>query len=353
MLEEWLASEAITDPAKACLGGFAIGLAFGAFAQSSRFCLRSACLEFWSMRLGRSVVVWLMVFGAALTGAQLLFLGGFIDVSEVRQLSTVGTLSGAIIGGLMFGVGMILARGCASRLLVLSGTGNMRALVTGLIVTVIAQAALTGALSPLRTALSGLWSVGPDARNMMLHVPQYTGLVLGVATLALAGWLAAREKLDPRTALLSVALGATVAVGWGFTATLSRVSFTPVAVNSVSFTGPSADTLMSLITSPSMTLEFSLGLVPGVFVGSFLSAVARREFAIQVFDAQTGMVRYLAGAVLMGFGGMLAGGCAVGAGVTGGSVMSLTAWVALLCMWIGAGLAIGLESIRQPAGAAA
>jgi len=198
-----------------------------------------------------------------------------------------------------------------------------------------------------------LWSVGPDARNMMLHVPQYTGLVLGVATLALAGWLAAREKLDPRTALLSVALGATVAVGWGFTATLSRVSFTPVAVNSVSFTGPSADTLMSLITSPSMTLEFSLGLVPGVFVGSFLSAVARREFAIQVFDAQTGMVRYLAGAVLMGFGGMLAGGCAVGAGVTGGSVMSLTAWVALLCMWIGAGLAIGLESIRQPAGAAA
>jgi uncharacterized membrane protein YedE/YeeE len=50
------------------------------------------------------------------------------------------------------------------------------------------------------------------------------------------------------------------------------------------------------------------------------------------------MVRYIAGAVLMGFGGMLAGGCAVGAGVTGGAVMAVTAWIALFAMWIGAGV---------------
>ena len=87
----------------------------------------------------------------------------------------------------------------------------MRALVTGLIVTVIAQAALSGVLSPMRTALSGLWSVGPDARNLMLHMPEQSGLILGVATLALAGWLAIREKLNPGSALLAMALGATVA----------------------------------------------------------------------------------------------------------------------------------------------
>jgi uncharacterized membrane protein YedE/YeeE len=40
----------------------------------------------------------------------------------------------------------------------------------------------------------------------------------------------------------------------------------------------------------------------------------------------------------MGFGSMLAGGCAVGAGVTGGSVFALTAWVTLAGMWVGAGL---------------
>jgi len=50
------------------------------------------------------------------------------------------------------------------------------------------------------------------------------------------------------------------------------------------------------------------------------------------------MRRYLLGAVLMGFGAMLAGGCAVGAGVTGASVFALTAWLVLGGMWLGAGL---------------
>jgi uncharacterized protein len=35
---------------------------------------------------------------------------------------------------------------------------------------------------------------------------------------------------------------------------------------------------------------------------------------------------------------MLAGGCAVGAGVSGGSIFSLTAWSALVSMWAGAAL---------------
>ena len=40
----------------------------------------------------------------------------------------------------------------------------------------------------------------------------------------------------------------------------------------------------------------------------------------------------------MGFGSVLAGGCAVGAGMTGGAIFSLTAWLALLGMWLGGGL---------------
>ena len=45
------------------------------------------------------------------------------------------------------------------------------------------------------------------------------------------------------------------------------------------------------------------------------------------------------GAALMGFGGMLAGGCTIGAGVTGGSIFVGTAWAALASMWIGAMIA--------------
>ena len=51
---------------------------------------------------------------------------------------------------------------------------------------------------------------------------------------------------------------------------------------------------------------------------------------------------YVAGAIFMGFGGMLAGGCAVGAGVSGAAIFALTAWMALIGMWGGAGLADAL-----------
>lgn len=342
-MEDLLASDLISDSLKATLGGLVIGLAFGAFAQASRFCLRSATIEFWSRRrsdrLGASVTIWLFVFGAALLATQALFANGSLEQTAVRQLSSPGTMSGAIIGGLLFGIGMILARGCASRLLVLSATGNVRALLTGMVVTVVAQASLSGLLSPLRTSLSSIWVVAPDIRNMMLHVPDGTGIAAGAACVALASALAMRNRIGWSRPAFAAGLGITVAAGWAFTAALARVSFEPVNVGSVTFTGPSADTLMALIAMPSVTLDFSIGLVPGVFIGSFVSALARREFKIQVFTVETGTVRYVIGGILLGFGGMLAGGCAVGAGITGGAVLSSTAWVALFCMWIGAAVA--------------
>ena len=56
-----------------------------------------------------------------------------MDVREARQLANRGSLSGAAIGGAMFGAGMVLARGCSSRLLVLAAQGNLRALLSGLV----------------------------------------------------------------------------------------------------------------------------------------------------------------------------------------------------------------------------
>lgn len=85
-----------------------------------------------------------------------------------------------------------------------------------------------------------------------------------------------------------------------------------------------------------MPLGFGVGLVPGVFIGAGMMALLKRQAKIERFGADTPMERYLLGAVLMGFGSMLAGGCAVGAGMSGGSVFALTAWVAVFFMWVGA-----------------
>lgn len=318
--------------------GLIVGLVFGVFAQQSRFCLRAACVEFWRGAPGLKFSIWLLSFSAALLATQYLIYAELLDTDAVRQLSTTGSLSGAVIGGLLFGVGMVLARGCASRLLVLSGTGNLRALVSGLIVTVAAQASLRGVLSPLREDLGGLWLVGAESRNMANYLPELAGLVAGAVLLVLAVYFVVKNGTGVWVSIGALVVGGSVALGWFLTSWHASWSFDTIAVQSVSFTGPAADTLMGLINSPRVELSFSIGLVPGVFFGAMAAALLTREFAVQTFTEETGLVRYLIGAVIMGFGGMLAGGCAVGAGVTGGAVMAVTAWVALFFMWLGAGL---------------
>ena len=323
------------------LGGLLVGGLFGFFAQRSRFCLRAAAIEFSRGESGQRLAVWLLTFAAALMGTQLFAALGWLDVSNARQLAQQGSISGALIGGVMFGCGMVLARGCASRLLVLSANGNLRALLSGLVFAVTAQAAWRGLLSPAREWLTGLWLVdGGLSRDII-------GLVGGGAAEKIAFsaiWLLAgfafafRSRLAPRPLWSALATGAAVVAGWTFTYQLSQSSFSPVTIKSLTFSGPSAEVLTVVLNSSHLRLGFDLGIMPGVFLGSFAAAALGRELRLEGFSDGLGMRRYLIGAVLMGFGAMLAGGCAVGAGITGASVFALTAWIVLIGMWLGAAL---------------
>ncbi|MCB6179284.1 YeeE/YedE family protein [Rhodobacter sp. Har01] len=322
----------------AALMGLLTGAVFGYAAQRSSFCLRAATVEFARGRMGPRVAVWLLTFSTALIwvqGAQVL---GLFRAEDARMMAVAGSWSGAAIGGLMFGAGMVLARGCSGRLLVLAATGNLRSVVSGLIFAVVAQMSLHGWLAPLRGWLAGLW-VTPGGQNVdllaMISLPKEAGLLIGLAFALPAFWLVVRNRIAWSTVVFASGVGFAVALGWVLTFSLSQVAFEPVSVTSATFSGPSANTLMFFLTE-NPVLDFDIGLVPGVFLGAFLAAAVRREFRFQGFDGESQMRRSMFGAVLMGFGAMLAGGCAIGAGVTGGSIFVATAWLALLCMWIGA-----------------
>lgn len=326
------------DMALAMCGVF-VGILFGAMAQHSRFCLRAASVEVAEGNLGPRLSVWLIAFFAALTGVQSLVALGVLDVSQARQLAATGSLSGAIVGGLMFGCGMILARGCASRLLVLSATGNLRAIVTGLVLTLVAQSALRGVLSPAREAISGLWLVsGGETRNLLTAAGISAAGAATLSGMALAASLgfALHRRVALTHAAAAVCVGVAVVLGWLATFVLAQASFEVIDISSITFTGPSTDTLMGLVNNAALPLNFGVGLVPGVVLGAACMALATGEARIERFGPETPMERYLIGAALMGFGAMLAGGCAVGAGLSGGAVFSLTAWVAVFFMWVGA-----------------
>lgn len=324
----------------AALFGLITGAVFGVAAQRSSFCLRAATVEFARGQLGTRVSVWFLTFSTAVMwvqGAQLL---GLFRAEDARVMAIAGSWSGAIIGGLLFGAGMVLARGCSGRLLVLAATGNLRSVISGLIFAVVAQMALHGWLSPLRQWLAGLW-VTPGGRNVDLlaaaGLPGWAGFAIGAGFAVLALVLSLKNRIGARTLVFASGVGFAVALGWVLTFTLAQQAFEPVSISSATFSGPSASTLMFFLTE-NPVLDFEIGLVPGVFLGAFLAAAWGRELKFQGFDGESQMRRSMTGAVLMGFGAMLAGGCAIGAGVTGGSVFAATAWLALACMWVGAAI---------------
>ncbi len=328
----------IGESPTAAVFGLATGIIFGVAAQRSAFCLRAATVEFARGQMGPRVSVWLLTFSTALVWVQAAELFGLFRSSEARMMAVAGSWSGAILGGLIFGVGMVLARGCSGRLLVLAATGNLRSLVSGLIFAVVAQMSLGGWLAPVRDSLAALW-VTPGGHNInlinALGLPTSSGLVLGLALALFAIVLSIRNKLNVNTLIFASGVGFAVAVGWVLTFSLAQIAFDPVSVESVTFTGPSASTLM-FVLNRNAVVEFDIGLVPGVFIGAFLAAIATREFVFQGFEDADNMKRAMTGAALMGFGGMLAGGCAIGNGVTGGSIFVATAWLALTAMWVGA-----------------
>lgn len=323
------------------IGGACIGLMFGFFAQRSKFCLRAAVIEFWHRKFGEKLSVWLLAFASAVVVIQVMILTHAVDLSNARQLATTGSISGALIGGLLFGIGMILTRGCASRLLILSANGNLRALLSGLVFAVAAQASLSGALAPLRNTISAWWTVsGGSSRDLLaiLGVGHWGGISFGLIWLVAALLFSVRSGGTVWKWLGGIGSGLAVALAWWFTYTVSTNSFEIIPLQGLTFSGPSAEWLMRILSAPGTPVNFDFGMLPSVFVGSFLGAWLGKDLKLEGFKDGYSMSRYIIGAILMGFGAMLAGGCAVGAGITGGSIFALTAWLALVGMWVGAGI---------------
>lgn len=328
----------IGESPTAALFGLVTGIVFGVAAQRSRFCLRAATVEFARRSMSSSVAIWLLTFSTAVVWVQGAAMLGLLRTEDARMMAVTGSWSGAIIGGLMFGVGMVLARGCSGRLLVLASTGNLRSVMSGMLMAIVAQMSLHGYLADVRTWLASLWMTkGGTNVNLLTLVglPEWFGLAMGLCTAVLALFLARRSNLGAHRLIFGSGVGFAVALGWVLTFQLSQAAFDPVSVTSATFTGPSANTLMFFLTSDPV-LEFDVGLIPGVVIGAFAASYLSGEFKFQGYEGEAVMRRSMTGAVMMGFGGMLAGGCAIGAGVTGGSIFVATAWLALLCMWIGA-----------------
>jgi hypothetical protein len=211
---------------------------------------------------------------------------------------------------------------------VLAGTGNLRAALVMLVFAVVALATLRGALAPLRVALGG---VTLPLGGALAGAP----VLWAALAVAAAGWAGWRGRIGPGGVALGLAIGLLVPLGWVGTGLVLMDDFDPIPFESLSFAGPWAETLFWFGAATAVPAGFGAGLVAGTLAGSLTLALLTRRFRWQSFAGPAETGRYLAGGALMGFGGVLAGGCTVGAGLAGLPTLGTAAALALAAIAAG------------------
>lgn len=330
------------------IGGFIIGLVFGAAALRTNFCTMGGISDLVLMGDGRRFRAWVLASAVAIIGTQALHFGAAIDINKSLYLTTNLGWLGAIVGGAIFGFGMTQTGGCPSRTLVRLGAGNLKSLIVVLVLGIVAYMTLRGLIAPARAQLESLTNidlkaVGLQNQNIGVMAGAVLGLGDSVARAAAAVITAAiflvfcfknaafrRSATDVAAGII---IGLTVVAGWVVTGIIAADEFNPVPLASITLIGPVAEGLQYLMTFTGATINFGIAVVGGIIAGSFLMAKATGKFRIESFADRNDLVRHLGGAVLMGVGGVLALGCTIGQGVTGMSTLglgSVIAWLSIL-----------------------
>jgi len=335
--------------------GLAAGCVLGFVGRATHFCTMSALERHWYAGDSTGLRTWVLAAMSALAGTQILAALGLADIDQSFYLSPVFPWTGAVLGGLMFGLGMALVGTCGFGAMLRFGGGSLRALVVLTVIGLAALAAQRGVVGLVRVPLvddlavdfssSGSQSIGVLASNLAGVNLTFVIAVLVVGT-GLAWVFRSADYRTQSTKIASAfAIGAVITFGWWATTMVSRESLDVVQIEAGSFVVPVGDTILQLITYTGTWPDYGVGLMAGTFVGALTAALWKRDIRWEACDDARELSRHIFGGTLMGVGGVFAMGCTVGQGITGFSTLALSAPIVMLSMAIGAriGLAWLLE----------
>lgn len=333
--------------------GFVGGIVLGLAARLGRFCTLAAIEDAMFAGNYLRLRMWALALAIAMAGVAIIFNTGLIDITSSLYFRQVFNPLAWILGGVMFGIGMAFCGTCGFGILVRVGGGDLRALFTFLVLAIFAYMAIAGPTAEFRHSVLD-WFALDDSSELSRTFPQvfshYAGLSYALPflfALALLGWSLSNRffRRSGKHLFWAVAVGSSILFGWWATGWLGADPFEPQPVASYSFSVPLGQTLIYVMTMSSTTVNFGIGATMGVIVGAFFGALIRKEFRWETADDVRETRRHLLGAFLMGTGGVYAGGCTVGQGLTAASILTISAPLVMLSIWCG--VWIGLTMIME------
>ncbi len=344
---------------------FGLAAVFGAIAQRTHFCTMGAVADIVNIGDWSRMRMWALAIGVAMLGFNTMAYLGWVEAGKSFYAGSRLIWLSNLLGGALFGVGMVLASGCGSKTLVRIGGGSLKAVVVFVVLAIAAYATMRGIVGVARVATVDAVAVtlptGQDLPSMLAGV---AGLDRRVLALALGGVLGgglvlwALWRPEGRSAdvlLAGIGIGLVVVGVWWVSGRLGHLEEHPktleeafLATNSqrmesLTFVAPIAYTVDWLImfSDKSKVLTIAVVSTVGVIVGALASALATRSFRWEGFAGTQDTAHHLVGAVLMGVGGVTAMGCTVGQGLSGVSTLALGSFLAFA--GIVGGAVIGLR----------
>lgn len=337
-----------------------LGLALGFVLQRGRFCLNSAFRDIIFMKDLTLFRAYLLSVVVAIIGSNLLDdLGLLVTLEqETGELVKVHLLRQGfaplanIIGGFLFGIGIVLAGGCASGITFRVGEGQVSSIVAilgfffGIVMTT------NGLLNPVYTFLRGI-TVGISGNNNLAlwdifgSGPLVKWLTISIFSIVVLAFVMKGKPTFTKNSktyswgLVGVLVGILTVVGWWVSSYFGGMP------RGLAITAPLRELFNAFLYKDSQSAIFPtfsfLGIFKGTWgaffifavpIGAFLSAWRLKEFKWKIAPAQE-ILTVLFGSIVMGVGAVIAGGCNLGHGVTGVSTMAVSSIVSTISIILG------------------
>ncbi|RJQ10422.1 MAG: YeeE/YedE family protein [Dehalococcoidia bacterium] len=366
---------------------WAVGISAGFVIQRSRLCFVSGFRDLYLLHQGRTLRGLIIGLGIATFGFAMI-MGAIVPdpatgaVPQDAHVLPVGIAT--VAGGLLFGVGMVLAGGCVS--------GSLYRMGEGYVASWVAMGGVMVGLFALNHTWNWWWdaTIATDARVWLPTRLGYTGAIVLTVVLLAAAYIATLwwERRAPAFAMIPIKRAQPAppaSVGDDVRAALQRVfrkEWSPAAgaialslLNIALFiryrplgvvgeisrwandfaaqVGQPAGVLKGLdtlagcaaaVTGDSWVTDGFM-LNGGIVVGSFTAAVLAREFRLRIPRQPRRYVQSAAGGVVMGYGAGLGLGCTLGAFYSAIPSLALNGWVYAAAM--AAGALAGSQIIRR------
>ena len=349
---------------------FGIAFALGVVMSRSNFCTMGALSDIVNMGDWTRMRMWLFAIATAIFGTAVLSFTGTINLtSSIYTGNKVLWLSN-LIGGLLFGFGMVLASGCGSKTLIRLGAGSLKSLLVFIVMGLFAYMTLRGIFGVIRVSfLDPVILSLPGSQDVSSMIATAAGagtakirfvIAITIASVIAIFCLLSKEFRSVQPLVSSLLIGLAIVAGWYVSGALGNVEEDPRTLTqaylstnsgrmeSFSFVAPVAYTLELLMfwSDKSRTVTYGIAATIGMVAGAAVDAILSRQFRWEGFAGAEDTANHLVGAALMGVGGVLALGCTVGQGLSGLSTLALGSILSFVAILIGGKLGLSYQTWR-------